>query len=720
MDFIQSLLPTMEHFHIIGYWIALLVTLSETTIGVGLIIPGSSIVLFMGALAAKGYFDLGDLIWFALIGAVIGDNINYFIGKKYGIKIFKNGFWFIKPAHFKKGEEFFEKHGSKSVFLGRFIPSIKEIIPLVAGTFKMKRTPFMIWNILGAIGWSLIWILPGYFFAQSLDIAKIWLTRAGFFMIILLIIFVIFYILKIILIKKGKKLFIFLSSVWESIKKAIIENSEVKKLVSQHKKFFIFLKKRLDKNNFYGLPLTFLSLALIYAISLFGGIMEDIINSDVIVSADVRVANLLSIFRNTELTTFFFWITLLGKWQTILIFTTATIFILWLWQKRTYIIPLLVSMIGSEIFTSIGKITFHRSRPTVAIYYESSFSFPSGHATIATAFYGFLAYLLIKNNKKWKYKINIFFISLAIILLIGFSRLYLGVHYVSDVWGGYLAGTIWLIIAISLSEYLLFKKQIKNSLIRKIPFLTFFDKFLKIPVKTLFQKKLLTIVIIIISISLYFIFAFHYQTPILIQAQKTTQIVTNNPNNIFNSDQLKYTETLLGNRQEPLSFIIIAKNDSQLINVLNKAHWELADDINVLSVYKITRAALFKKSYPQAPISPDFWNSKVHNFGFEKETSTNNVRRRHHARFWRTNYITKAGENIYVGTASFDNGLKWGITHKINPDIDTEREFLLEDLQKTNLLTKIEKQQFVKPELGSNFSGVLFFTDGKLYLLHFF
>ena len=71
----------------------------------------------MGALAAKGYFDLGDLIWFATIGAITGDNINYFIGKKYGSKIFKHGFWFIKPAHFKKGEKFFKKHGSKSVFI---------------------------------------------------------------------------------------------------------------------------------------------------------------------------------------------------------------------------------------------------------------------------------------------------------------------------------------------------------------------------------------------------------------------------------------------------------------------------------------------------------------------------------------------------------------------------------------------------------------------------
>jgi len=120
----------------------------------------------------------------------------------------------------------------------------------------------------------------------------------------------------------------------------------------------------------------------------------------------------------------------------------------------------------------------------------------------------------------------------------------------------------------------------------------------------------------------------------------------------------------LGEKQEPLSFIVIAKNDQQFID-------------------------LFEKSYPKAPMIPDFWNAKVHDFGFEKETNLNSPRMRHHARFWKTNYIVKNGYNIYVGTASFDSGIKWGIAHKINPDIDTEREFLYKDLQKTGMIEDV-------------------------------
>jgi len=699
MNFIQSLLPGIEHFHMIGYWIALLAALLETIIGVGLFIPGSTIILFTGALAAKGYFDLGDLLWFAVIGAILGDNINYFIGKKYGAKIFSKGFWVIKPVHFKKGEEFFKKHGAPSVFIGRFIPSLKEIIPLIAGTFGMKRLPFMIWNILGAIGWSFVWVLSGYFLAQSLDLAIIWLTRAGFFLTILIAVFIIFYILKIVLIRKGKELLSFLSSVWQSIKQAIIQNPEVQKFVNRHKTISKFLQRRLDRNSFYGLPFTLLSLALLYAFSLFGGIIEDIINSDIIVSADIRVANLLAIFRNAELVNFFFWITLLGKWQVVLFFTIATISILWLWKKRSYIIPLLLCIAGSEIFTSAGKFIFHRVRPNAAIYPENSFSFPSGHATIAIAFYGFLAYMLIKTARQWKIKTNIFFASFLLIILIGFSRLYLGVHYVSDVWGGYLAGAIWLIIAIGFSEYFLYKKQEGGV----------------IPKNT--AKRLVSAGIILASVCFYVVFILNYQMPASTAPAEVKQITISDSLTIFNADQSKYTETLLGDTQEPLSFIIIAKNDQQLIDLFEQAGWELADNVSISSVAKLARAALWENSYSKAPMTPDFWNANVHNFGFEKATNSDNVRTRHHTRFWKTNYITENGDIIYVGTASFDNNIKWGVMHQINPDIDTEREFLYSDLQKTDMIINAEKQQFVDPKLGSNFSGDLFFTDGKLYLI---
>jgi LssY-like putative type I secretion system component LssY len=72
---------------------------------------------------------------------------------------------------------------------------------------------------------------------------------------------------------------------------------------------------------------------------------------------------------------------------------------------------------------------------------------------------------------------------------------------------------------------------------------------------------------------------------------------------------------------------------------------------------------------------------------------------------------------IFVGTASFDDGLKWGLTHRIDPNIDAERDFLADDLRKTGLLSKEDEVQLVAPVLGTNLTGDPFFTDGRTFIL---
>ena len=698
MDLINHLIPTFENIHLLGYWLALFFAMIETTIGIGIFIPGSTIILILGTLVAKGNLHLGDLIFFATVGAVLGDNINYYIGRKFGSKIFEKGFWVIKPKHIEKARLFLDTHGSKSIFLGRFIPSIKEVAPLIAGTVKMKRLQFTIWNILGAIGWSLLWILPGYFFAQSLDTAKVWLSRAGFFVLLLAIFLIIFYIIKYFIIKSGKQIFKLIKSLWKSFKLAIQQNTDIQKYVSKHQKFFTFLSNRFDKNKFSGRTLTFLFLAFVYIIFLLGGSMESLIKSEIITFVDIRVVNLMLLFRDSELIKFFMAITVLGFSKTIILITVASTSILLLSKKRTYIIPFLTTIAGSTVFAYLGKMFFHRPRPEFSVYLEKSFSFPSGHATIAVALFGFLSYIIIREYQSWRVKVNIFFTTLLLIILIGFSRIYLGVHYVSDVWEGYLLGALWLIIGISISQYLFSKKTINQVIITT-------------------KTKLYSYLIIIFTIFFYIFLAWSFHPTLLIENINLTNSTLDSPLGIFKSEQVKYTETLTGQRQEPISFVILAKNQQDFLAIFNSASWQLADIIDINNTYKLVQAALFKKPYETAPMTPSFWNAKTNDFGFEKANETNNARQRHHARFWKTSYTTADDYNIYVGTSSFDEDIKWGITHRISPDIDTEREKLFIDLKNTELIKYYSKEKNVNPVLGKNFTGDQFFTDGNLYLI---
>jgi len=160
-DLIYNILPSIAHFRVGGYWIAFFAAFLETTVGIGLILPGSTLILFLGALSARGYLDVGDLIWFSVLGAIIGDNVNYYLGRKYGAKWLEKGFWFLKAKHIEKARYFMDSHGAKSVFLGRFIPSVKEVVPFIAGSVKMNKRTFMLWNVLGAVGWGFEWIFAG-------------------------------------------------------------------------------------------------------------------------------------------------------------------------------------------------------------------------------------------------------------------------------------------------------------------------------------------------------------------------------------------------------------------------------------------------------------------------------------------------------------------------------------------------------------------------------
>ncbi len=693
--FITSLLPTFQHLGVFGYWLVLLIALAESLAFVGSVVPGATFVVLAGFLSAQGYLDLGDLIWFAAIGAILGDGISYWLGTK-GTRFFKEESRWLKRAHLEKGEQFFKKHGGKGVFFGRFIGPLRPIIPFIAGISKMNKWQFFLWNVASAFLWAILHLLLGYFFGGALNVIEAWSTRTGIFIGAV----VVMVILIRLIVKYSRPFFTFLKSISISIKDAIVANPDIQKFVRKHPTFFGFLKKRLDTSKFSGLPLTLLLIAFVYILSVFVGTIQDVVTAEPLVAADIRVANLLYVFRDAELIKVFLWITLLAKWQMVVSFAIITSVLLWFWRKRSYILPFLVTINGSYLFYTLSKIIIHRPRPEIAYYLESGYSFPSGHATMAVALYGFLIYILFWELKHWKTKANILFAGLTIILGVGLSRLYLGVHYLSDVWGGYLLGALWLIIGISIAEWLKRRRPVETVTISR-------------PLKTV------SVILPILGIIFYVGFALQYNPPLNTKITAPATIVESNIQNLFQDNNLpKFTETLIGDNQEPISLVVVARNDQEFVSDMQNTGWTLASQPDVGSMLNLAKTALLNQNYPTAPMTPSFWNAKVHDFGFEKPTEEQSVRRRHHARFWKTNVEMPDGQHVYVGTVSLDTGIKWLITHKIAPDIDSERELLFTDLGKAGLITSFQKIQSVTSVLGQNFTGDQFFTDGKLYIIN--
>lgn len=182
------------------------------------------------------------------------------------------------------------------------------------------------------------------------------------------------------------------------------------------------------------------------------------------VGIDTFLAHYFYIHRNKNLVFFFLLFTKGGSYLASLILGLVLSFFL-LWSNlRSYILPFLVSQIGASVMVTIIKHVVARPRPglDIAFYIEKSKSFPSGHSSNSLVLYGFLAYIVIRNVKNKLLKKVITALLITTIILIGLSRVYLDVHYLGDVLGGYLVGSLWLIIGIIMTEISL-KKILLNS-----------------------------------------------------------------------------------------------------------------------------------------------------------------------------------------------------------------------------------------------------------------
>lgn len=215
-----------------------------------------------------------------------------------------------------------------------------------------------------------------------------------------------------------------------------------------------FLLERFSILKFTGLPLTALAVSLILNLVVLSEFTEEVMNSSTFTLIDSSVAHFLFSIRTPVIAKALYMFTFSGHVYTIVTLASLLI-LLFLWKKRKwYSLAILISVVGSGATILAGKNIYRVNRPTELSWYpETSFSFPSGHATIAMAFYGLLCYLLVREQKSMRSRSLVFFTGFFFIFLLGFSRIYLCVHYLSDVAGGYLLGMAWLILGITFVEW---------------------------------------------------------------------------------------------------------------------------------------------------------------------------------------------------------------------------------------------------------------------------
>ncbi|MFK7641437.1 DedA family protein [Neisseria oralis] len=149
------------------YAILFLIIFCETGLVATPFLPGDSLLFAAGGIAAVGGMNIHIMVLILLVAAILGDAVNFMIGKYFGAKLFSNpDSKIFRRAYLEKTHAFYEKHGGKTIIIARFVPIVRTFAPFVAGMGDMHYGRFIRYNIIGALAWVLLFSYLGYFFAN--------------------------------------------------------------------------------------------------------------------------------------------------------------------------------------------------------------------------------------------------------------------------------------------------------------------------------------------------------------------------------------------------------------------------------------------------------------------------------------------------------------------------------------------------------------------------
>jgi membrane-associated protein len=146
-----------------GYAVLVVIVFTETGLLIGFFLPGDSLLITAGLVAATGAMDIWWLNVLLVVAAVVGDSVGYAIGARIGPRLFtREKSWLFNPRHVVRTREFYARHGAKTIVIARFVPIIRTFAPVVAGVGQMAYRRFLVYNVAGGIGWVAGMTWAGY------------------------------------------------------------------------------------------------------------------------------------------------------------------------------------------------------------------------------------------------------------------------------------------------------------------------------------------------------------------------------------------------------------------------------------------------------------------------------------------------------------------------------------------------------------------------------
>lgn len=467
-----------------------------------------------------------------------------------------------------------------------------------------------------------------------------------------------------------------------------------------------FLTRRLDPHAPWGLPATIAGLGIFFGLWFFLGVLEDIVTKDPLVTLNIRLHNTVPLFRSAGMTWFMLTLTQFGSAIVLSILCLGAAALALARQQRRLATTVMLALAVTGLISSSLKALIGYARPIDALISVREASFPSGHMLSSTVVYGLFAALLLGSRLRRGVRAPGIALLLLVIVGIGLSRLYLGVHWPSDLLGSL---ALALMVLASLLFFLNFERPIR-----------WIDTF-KLP----FSARVLRITggaCLLLALGAAAMLASRTKIIPLVPRPATHSIDIQALRIALPSGLPRWSEGLIGGRMEPISLVIVGA-EKDLVAAFTPAGWMRADLPTPLRVLQEGIAALRNQPDPTGPATPAYFAERPQNLTFEKpDIGFPRIRRRHYVRLWQTAYCLMPNcSPVWVATASHDVGI--GIstrlhlpTHSIDPAIDNERALIASDLIRAGATQ--EGSVIVSPPLhGTNAGGELVTTDGRAVVL---
>lgn len=432
LAFVQQLVSWLgAHPHWAGLIVAA-IACAEALAFIGMIVPGATLLIGAGALVGLGVMEFWSTLVWAVAGAVIGDGVSYWIGHRYKDRLRAIRLLRERPLLLERGEAFFHRHGGKSVLLARFVGPVRPIVPVVAGMLGMPPSRFYLYNALSALAWAPAHLLPGMAFGMSLALAGQVAARLA----LLLGALVLFAWTTVWLARVLYRTMQPRASRWAT--RAML-------WAQRHRGFAWLLGDVLDPERPLPRGLVLWLLVLISGGWLFLGVLEDVISADPLVYADQSLHQVLQHLRTPIGDRVMIAITELGD-PTVAFALIAAVLGWLLWRRAWRDAGYWLAAVGfGELVVAAIKAGLQVPRPDGFAAVATSYSFPSGHASMSTVIYGFLAVLVapaLRTGWRWVP----YALAALLVGAIAFSRLYLGAHWLADVLAGVGLGSAWVAV----------------------------------------------------------------------------------------------------------------------------------------------------------------------------------------------------------------------------------------------------------------------------------